>query len=530
RASFGTCTSVSGSSCRTARTRTSASAVACPAPRSGRATSSSSAAAATSGCTWATAASSMRRTPARASRSRRSPTTARATTARGASRRRRRPQREYPANAPQGAFAMDLPVLHTLVERLRADERLASFAAALPARARVSEPALPLLLSALHEELDRPLLVLLPEDADARDAAEAAGWFLGDDRVALLPSRGVRWGSGLEPPPHLVGERARALELLERGGLVCASALALAEPVPPPDVRPGSVRVARGDEPGIDALAESLAVAGYERVDRVEERGQFAVRGGIVDVFPTTGREPLRIELFGDEVEGIRAFSPFTQRALRDVDEALIHPAAERRRDLVEVTLPEEDEVVAPELLEDLVAVVDRVPDLVWQPDDVRQVWEEEGVQALSLEGAAELDPLPQGQPHSFDAQRSAWSACRLREAENALGGLLRQGLGVYVAFAHRREAERQKHLLNGVQVGDGLEFVVSPARRGFVWRDLGVALLPDTQVFRRRAPRPSATAGRALASFFDLRTGDYVVHEDHGIAQLLGFETKEVA
>ena len=76
-----------------------------------------------------------------------------------------------------------------------------------------------------------------------------------------------------------------------------------------------------GDEPGIDALAEHLASAGYERVERVEERGQFAVRGGLVDVFPTTGREPFRIELFGDEIEQIRAFSPFTQRALRTVDE-----------------------------------------------------------------------------------------------------------------------------------------------------------------------------------------------------------------
>src|SRR6185436_13524323 len=56
------------------------------------------------------------------------------------------------------------------------------------------------------------------------------------------------------------------------------------------------------------------------------------------------------------------------------------------------------------------------------------------------------------------------------------------------------------------------------------------IALLPDTQVFRRRAPRATAPIGRALASFSDLRTGDYVVHEDHGIAQLLGFETKEVA
>src|SRR5882672_344537 len=243
---------------------------------------------------------------------------------------------------------MDRPVLFSLVERLRAEERLVQFAAALssagqPARARVSEPVLPLVLAALHEEVGRGLIVVLPEDADARDAAEAASWFLGDEQVALFPSRGVHWGSGLEPPPHLVGERARALDVLERGGLVCASAAAVAEGLPPGSQRPAALRIARGDEPGIELLAEHLASAGYERVERVEERGQFAVRGGLVDVFPTTGREPLRIELFGDEVEQIRAFSPFTQRALHPVDEALIYPAAERRLDLVETTLPGED-------------------------------------------------------------------------------------------------------------------------------------------------------------------------------------------
>ena len=426
---------------------------------------------------------------------------------------------------------MDRPILFPLVERLRADDRLPLFAAALPARARVSEPALPLLLAALHEEVGRGLCVLLPEDVDARDVAEAAAWFIGEERVGLLPSRGVRWGSGLEPPPHLVGERARALELLEAGGLVCASALALAEPVPPPAVRPATLRLAPGESPGIDVLVESLAVAGYERVDRVEERGHFAVRGGIVDVFPTTGREPLRIELFGDEIEGIRAFSPFTQRALRDIDHALIYPAAERSADLVEVTLPDEQK---PALPTDLVPILDRPPDLVWQPDDVRQVWEDEGVKPLSLEDVAELDPLPQGQQFSFDAQRPALSARGLSEAENELGGLLRQGLDVIVAFAHRGEAERQRHLVKRVEPAmegmKGLVFAVAPARRGFVWRDLGVALLPDTQVFRRRAPRAAAPAGRALVTFSDLRTGDYVVHEDHGVAQLLGFETKEVA
>jgi transcription-repair coupling factor (superfamily II helicase) len=434
---------------------------------------------------------------------------------------------------------MDRPVLYSLVERLRAEEKLQQLAAALPTRARISEPVLPLVLAALHDELERGLVVLLPEDADARDAAEAAGWFLGDDQVALFPSRGVHWSSGLEPPPHLVGERARALAVLERGGLVCASASAVAEGLPPAAERPAPLRIAPGDEPGIDALAEQLASAGYERVERVEERGQFAVRGGLVDVFATTGREPLRVELFGDEIEQIRAFSPFTQRALRQVTEATIFPAAERRRELVEIDLgPDEDEEPIVQVPGDLVRAFDRAPDLVWSPDEVKAVWTDERLTPVDLTGTTELSPLPQGQPFSFDAQRPALSARGLSEAEQELGGLLRQELDVVVAFPHRGEALRQQALLRRVHAelleeGEqpkALTFAVTPARRGFVWRELGVALLPDTQVFRKRPARATAAPGRALQSFSDLRTGDYVVHEDHGIAQLKGFETKEVA
>src|SRR5262245_5253047 len=109
---------------------------------------------------------------------------------------------------------MDQPALHALAQELAESERLRAFAGALPAPARVSEPALPLLLAALHMHVGRPVLCLLPEDEDARDAAEAAGWFLGEDRVAFMPGRGVALASGLQPPPHLVGERFRALDVL----------------------------------------------------------------------------------------------------------------------------------------------------------------------------------------------------------------------------------------------------------------------------------------------------------------------------
>ncbi len=437
---------------------------------------------------------------------------------------------------------MDRPVLDIFARELAESEGLAAFAEELGrADARVSEPALPLLLAALHMRLQRGLVCLLPEDAEARDAAEAAAWFLGEDVVAFMPSRGVSFDSGLEPPPHLVGERFRSVDVLAAGGLVCVSAAAIAEPLPPLQARPEPIAVRPGDEPGIGGLTERLALAGYERVERAEERGQFAVRGGIVDVYPVTGREPVRVELFGDEVEAIRAFSPFTQRALRSLDAALLYPAAERRVDLLDpgdVLSRDEGERSVPD---DLVPPLPVDPELVWRPSAVREAWLEELGEERELPAASRLDPLPQGQAHSFEAQRPALAARGLAEAENELQSFVRGGIRVVVAFPHRGEALRTQALLRRVDAGliepgDGLPqepgvvFAVSPARRGFVWRELGLALLPDTQVFRRRAPRGDARIGRALQSFADLRTGDFVVHEDHGVGKLLGFETKTVA
>ncbi len=185
--------------------------------------------------------------------------------------------------------------------------------------------------------------------------------------------------------------------------------------------------------------------------------------------------------------------------------------------------------------------VLDRAPDFVWQPEEVRRVWTEEGLEAISLKGASELDPFPQAQPFSFEAQRPAIAARGLAEAENELNGFVNGGNRVVVAFPHAGEALRTDNLLKRadariLDAGQDLPeqpellFAVAGARRGFVWRELGLVLLPDTQVFRKRPPRADKRLGRALASFADLRSGDFIVHEDHGVGKLLGFETKEVA
>src|SRR5206468_12620944 len=96
--------------------------------------------------------------------------------------------------------------------------------------------------------------------------------------------------------------------------VVVASAVALAEAVPDASLRPGGFSLSAGEEVDLGDVAGLLVAGGYERVEQVEERGQFALRGGILDVFPATEDRAARLELFGDEIESIRWFSTFTQR------------------------------------------------------------------------------------------------------------------------------------------------------------------------------------------------------------------------
>ena len=126
--------------------------------------------------------------------------------------------------------------------------------------------------------------------------------------------------------------------------MVVASATALAEAVPDASLRPAGFSISRGEEVDLATVASELAAAGYERVDQVIERGQFAVRGGILDAFPATEERAVRVELFGDKVESMRWFSTFTQRSLGDAERVELAPAAEldvEHRELAELAAME---------------------------------------------------------------------------------------------------------------------------------------------------------------------------------------------
>ncbi len=464
-------------------------------------------------------------------------------------------------------------------------------------RAFVSQSVRPYLLAALLDrEPDRPAIVVAGDDRAARDLAGALKAWLDPRPVRYYPSRGVTYESHLAPPPHLVGLRIGALDaLLEPvaagtsapqattdpgpAPVVVVSAVALSEKVPDPTLRPHAFALSKGDLIDLEETARDLVAAGYERVDQVEDRGQFAIRGGLLDLFPATEDRAVRVDLFGDEIESLRWFSTFTQRSLGEADTIEIAPAAElaeEYRELAEIAaledeknrpdiaelLPVEDFHpfldLAPQSASVLIAAEEEVaPALADHWQDVCAAFHDEDAHhlyvdpqtidhALADRARIRLSSIDQDQPHAFRAQTADIAARGLKEAEPELEKLARSGYRTIVTFARRGEGERAAYNLGRLKVrwledhadtahaqAGQITFAHARLQQGFVAPQFHLAVIPEHRLFRRRrAPdQPDRTRRRGvLRSFTDLRTGDFVVHEDHGIARFAGFDTKTVA
>ena len=454
---------------------------------------------------------------------------------------------------------------------------LADAARSAPQRAFVSASLRPYLLAALLDaESDRPALVVAGDDRAARDLAADLKAYLAPRPVRFYPARGMRYESHLDPPPHLVGLRIAALDALVDGdqpAVVVAAAAALAEKVPDPALRPHGFAIEKGGLLDLDEVSSALVACGYERVDQVEERGQFAVRGDILDVYPATEERAVRCELFDVEVERLTWFSTFTQRSLEEAERVEIAPAAElgpEHRELAEIaaaTEANERPDIADVLPVDrFLELLDLVPEdaLVTiaaeeeLPPALRDLWEDVTAsfhdqdahhlyvhpdrlaETLDRRAALRLSSISGDQPHEFRAQSADTAARSLREAEPELEKLVRSGYRTIVTWARRGEAERAQLNLARVQAAflDGkpapseptVLFAHAGLREGFLAPTLKLAVVPEHRLLRRRrGAQPEGPRTGALASFTDLRAGAPVVHEDHGVALFTGFETKTV-
>jgi transcription-repair coupling factor (superfamily II helicase) len=538
----------------------------------------------------------------------------------------------------------------------------------------VSASLRPFTIAALADrDASRPRLVVVGDDRAARDLAGDLRAWLAPRRVRFYPSRGVAYESHLTPPPHLVGLRVAALDALlqasggvaadDRAGegravkgrdgrtadggggegasvasaglqgsqaidapVVVVSAVALSEKVPDPQLRPHSFTLRVGELLDLDECASELVGAGYERVDQVQERGQFALRGGLLDVFPATEEHAVRVDMFDIEIESLRWFSTFTQRSLGDIEQVEIAPAAElapEHRELAEIAAatgefgagedgaegrPDIAELLPVERFGALLDLIDGAgfagsggsvkgrggpdggelgrggPDGEGSRIEVIVAAEEELAPALTDhwndvcaafadEDAHHLYVSPEEVRSSVAARTRIWlssmssgqeielrasaadtAARSLAEAEPELEKLVRSGYRTVVAFPRRGEGERAAYNLGRLQADwldadvdvtraplePSLRFAAASLREGFVAPSLKLAVFPEHRLLRRRraeragSARADGLAGPArrgvLRSFTELRTGDIVVHEDHGVARFAGFETRTVA
>ena len=198
----------------------------------------------------------------------------------------------------------------------------------------VPEVARPVMIAALSGATGRsPLVVAVPTGTAARDLADDLAAFLPDGAVGHFPAWETLPFERVSPAVRTMGERTRLLWRLRTPGeeprVVVAGVRALLQKLAPGWETIAPVEVRRGTSLDLDIVCETLVSFGYRRENVVEHRGEFARRGSILDIFPSTDDEPVRIDTWGDDVERLTRFDVTGQRSSEDVDSVRVFPARE---------------------------------------------------------------------------------------------------------------------------------------------------------------------------------------------------------
>ena len=480
-------------------------------------------------------------------------------------------------------------------------------------------------------ERGRTVLAVTATSREAEDLVEELADLVDPDAVAYYPSWETLPHERLSPRSDTVGRRLAVLRRLRHPGtdaangplkVVVAPIRSLLQPQVSglADIEP--VELAPGDTRSLDEVVRGLAEAAYSRVDMVERRGEFAVRGGIVDVFPPTEEHPLRVEFWGDDVEEIRAFSVADQRTLETVERLWAPPCREllltddvRRRaaelgeahpQLLELTdkmaagiAVEGMESLAPALVDSMELLVDLMPAdttvLVLDPERARTrahdlvATSEEflgaswaaaaggGTAPIDL-GAASYREIADVRLHALGLGLSWWTVSPfgidtsdapvdaetagvpsrtlpthpaeayrgdLQQAVDDIRGWTTDGVDVVVVHAGHGPAERFVELLGendiaarfveeGETAGPNVVTVTcGHLVHGIVDDEAKVAIVTGDdlsgQKTSTRDMRKMPARRKKQIDPLELKAGDYVVHEQHGVGRFVEMRQREI-
>jgi len=430
-------------------------------------------------------------------------------------------------------------------------------------------------------DLGRPALVVVPREGEALAWVEAADWF--GQTASYFPPQGL---TPYQVAPSSPSVRAREVEALDtwyrQRGVLVVTPRTLFRRLPSVEaLERGALDLTVDEESPMSEISRHLARFGYERVDLVGEIGDFALRGGVLDVLGPGMSEPLRLDYFGDTLESIRRFSVEDQRSGESLEAARLLPMSlfaedDGSRQRLATALARDHELGADRptvdhlregaevpgwrhwlpLAGETTALADWIPDSWLVTRDSPEILGELEAHARQLEADFEhrreeghWAPPPEALEVPLGGTREAVAAAALRietlGASTNVSDFKARSTEVFHGhlprFPHEVAAIRARGERLVLVVGEGQEgrlrrwcderdIVIDGVNVALIEGDLErgfeipgeLAIFSDRQLFPRRAPRRKAHFGPFLSGLRDLRVGDYIVHRDHGIGQFV--------
>jgi transcription-repair coupling factor (superfamily II helicase) len=481
-------------------------------------------------------------------------------------------------------------------------------------------------------------IIVTFDEQKARELLDAYRYF--DSRAVYFPARDILFYQSDIRGNALTRERILAYRavLEEEQPVIITTFDALMDRLVRPEVlRQAVLHLHIGDELDMEKMRLRLVHMGYENNYQAQEPGQFAVRGGILDIFPLTEEIPYRIELWGDEIDSMRSFSPESQRSLETLDELVIYPASElvlsgetlerglmaltadadrlyesyrkemktqeahRIRESVEFVKEQIEELGSiraaesylPYFYQDTVGFLDFFAHCAQEKEQKFFVFVDEPARCMESAGVVEQefrDSMQQrlekgyvlpGQAETLLSKETvtgALSRCRcvlMSSIEQRIEGLLaredyyfqvrsvnsynssfelltkdlkhykKEKYSVILLCSSRTRAQRMAADLQEQELAaffsENVDRIVMPGeimvlygklKRGFEYPDVKFVVLTETDIFggeKKKRKKKKIYDGERIASFSDLKPGDYVVHENHGLGIYRGIEKIEV-
>lgn len=443
-----------------------------------------------------------------------------------------------------------------------------------------------LLASWLYLKTGRTVLYITPETESSEKVYDDFSAYLNGEKISLYPSWEIQPYEIRAPHAENIGDRLKTLhDLLHKRKLIIAvPAQALLEPtIERSKLERLALEFSEGQSLDPEDLKVRLVEMGFNRQPVVEQLGDFAVRGGILDIFPATASEPIRIEFFGNEIESIRTFSVLTQRSLERRRQAVILPLREfpiemGMVDLVSGELPQEQAIALHEALgpagiydgleyfsqlfesrksslfdylpEDAIIIQDDPVQITEQIDDIREKagrrYEERGdypfgrpdeiyidysqIRAeIEERGLINLQGIIKEGPVDLEiaAVPQEPTGSHIKSFAEKLAAFRREGRSAIIFCDGESQKRRMGELLSEYDIAVPIES--KRISEGFGLPDISLWFLTDHEIFSRQITRKKLRRfkeGIALSSYQSLQPGDYVVHIDHGIGRYRGLET----